>query len=252
MEAPPEQDGRALPCHDRTMCGCGCARLEEKVAARDQFIGGLGLELRNTIAPLVLLADQFEQLAPTTDPQLATRVGVLARNLRKLTSTIDRLTEVSALRDGNIEFDYELVDLRDIVDDVAREAAPDAARANADLRASCSTPIQGWWDRVRLKQMLHNLVGNAIRYGDGAPIEIRAEIAGRDAELVVTDEGPGIPPELRDHVFDRFDRLSCTKGNGFGIGLFVVKALSQAMGGSVRLDDTEGRGARFCITLPRG
>ncbi|MEO8554822.1 MAG: HAMP domain-containing sensor histidine kinase, partial [Kofleriaceae bacterium] len=182
MQVPRGQDGWTIACHDRTLCGCGCAALEEQVAARDQFIGDLGRELRNTIAPLVLLADHFEQLAPTTNPQLASRVGMLARNLRKLTSTIDRVTEVSTLRDGNLRLDYELVDLREIVDDVTREAAPDAARAHADLRAYYSTPVQGWWDRTRLKQILHNLVGNAIRYGDGAPIEVRAQISGHDAE----------------------------------------------------------------------
>lgn len=250
MEAPPEQDGRALLCQDRTMCGC--AVLEEKLAARDEFIGALGYELRNSIAPLVLLSDHFEQLALSADPQVVARVDTLARNLRRLTGTIDRLTELSALREGRIELDYELVDLRDVIEDVTREAAADAARVNADLRTSYSTPVQGWWDRARLKQILHNLVGNAIRYGDGSPIEIRAQIAGHDAELVVADEGPGIPPELRDHIFDRFDHRACPKGNGFGVGLFVVKALSQAMGGSVRADDTGGRGARFCITLPRG
>jgi len=252
MQAPPDQDGRAQACQDRTLCGCDCAVLEEQLAARDQFIGGLGHELRNTIAPLVLLADHFEQLAPAAEPQLASRVGMLARNLRKLTSTIDRLTEVAALREGKIELEYELVDLRDVIDDVTREAAPDAARAHADLRAYYSTPVQGWWDRMRLKQLLHNLVGNAIRYGDGAPIEVRAQITGRDAELVVADEGPGIPPELRDHVFDRFDHRACPKGNGFGVGLFVVKALGEAMGGSIRLEDPESGGARFIITLPRG
>lgn len=250
-QAPAERDEAAPACQERTLCDCGRAELEEQLAARDGFIGELGHELRNTVAPLVLLADHFEQLAPSAEPQLASRVAMLARNLRKLTSTIDRLTEVAALREGRLELDYESVDLRDVVDDVAREAAPDAARAHADLRVTYSTSVQGWWDRARLKQVLHNLVGNAIRYGDGAPIEISARIVGRDAEIVVADQGPGIPLALRAHVFDRFDHRSCPKGNGFGVGLFVAKALVAKMSGEIRLDAETG-GARFCITLPRG
>lgn len=251
-QAPPPRDDRAYTCQDRTLCDCDCADLEERLAARDEFIGDLGHELRNTIAPLVLLADHFEQLAPSAEPQLANRVGMLSRNLRKLTSTIDRLTEVAALREGRLELDYESVDLRDVVDDVARELAPDAARAGADLRVSYATPVQGWWDRGRLKQILHNLVGNAIRYGDGAPIEVRVGITGRDAELIISDAGPGIPLALREHVFDRFDHRSCPKGNGFGVGLFVAKALVLKMSGAIHLADSETGGARFCIRLPRG
>jgi signal transduction histidine kinase len=237
-------------CHERTPCGSARADLQERLAGRDEFIGALGHELRNTIAPLVLLADHFEQLTLSSEPQLGSRVTMLSRNLRKLTATIDRLTEVASLRDGKLDLDFAMVDLRDVVDDVARELASDAARAHADLRVYYSTPVQGWWDRRRLKQVLHNLVSNAIRYGDGSPIEIRAQLRGKLAELIVIDQGPGVPVELRDRLFDRFDHRCATKGSGFGVGLFVVKALTEAMGGAVRLDESSD-GARFCVSLPR-
>ncbi|HEY0250464.1 MAG TPA: HAMP domain-containing sensor histidine kinase [Kofleriaceae bacterium] len=218
--------------------------------ARDEFIGALGHELRNSIAPLVLLTDHFEQLK-ISDPKLEPRVAMLARNLKKLTATIDRLTEVSQLRDGKLELDYEHVDLRDIVDDVARDFADDAGRSGIELRVRYSRPVQGWWDRCRLKQLVGNLISNAIRYGDGSDVEIVATNTPDGALLSVTDQGPGIPADMRDHVFDRFDHRGMPRGNGFGVGLFVVKALSQAMGGSAHLEET-AKGARFCITLPRG
>ena len=233
------------------MCDCGCAALQDKLEAREQFIGVLGHELRNAIAPLALLADHFEQLALTSHPQLTSKVEMLSRNLRKLTSTIDRLAEVSALRDGKLDLDCEHVDLRDVLDEVARELAPEAAQAHADLRVYYTMPVQGWWDRERVKQIVRNVVTNAIRYGNGAPIEISAQLSGRDAEIVIHDQGPGVPTELRDHLFDRCDHKTTSRGSGFGVGLFVVKALCQAMAGSVRLDDTAS-GARFCISLPRG
>ena len=238
------------PCQPRPVCDCGCAALQERLEARDHFIGVLGHELRNTIAPLALLADHFEQLALTSHPQLTAKVGMLSRNLKKLTSTIDRLAEVASLRDGKLALEPEHVDLRDVVDEVARELAPDAARAHADLRVYYTTPVLGWWDRARVLQMLRNVVTNAIRYGDGAPIEISTQLAGRNAEIVVHDQGPGVPKELRVHLFDRFDHRLPSRGSNFGVGLFVVKALSEAMGGSVHLDETAS-GSRFCIALPR-
>jgi signal transduction histidine kinase len=243
-QAPPPQ---TIVCHLRSLCDCGCA---ESLAARDEFLGVLGNELRNSLAPLVLLTDHFEQLT-LNDPHLEGRITMLARNLRKLSTTIDRITEVSTLRDGTLELDIELVDLRDVVDDVAREFADDARRADTSIRVSYASSVQGWWDRARLRQMLGNLVGNAVRYGDGAAIEVSAFVRDANAELVVADLGPGIPLEHHGQIFDRFDHRCVVRGNGFGVGLFVVKALCHAMGGTVELDPSPP-GARFCITLPRG
>lgn len=211
----------------------------------------LGHELRNSIAPLALLAEHFEELALTSHPQLTAKVSMLSRNLHKLTATVDRLAEVSSLRAGKLAFDCEDVDVRDVLDEVARELAPDAARVPADLRISYTTPVQGWWDRERIVQIVRSLVTNAIRYGGGAPIEVSTQLAGHDAEIVVHDQGPGVPSELRAQLFDRCDHRTASRGSTFGVGLFVVKALCEAMRGSVRLDEAAS-GARFCVTLPRG
>jgi signal transduction histidine kinase len=137
------------------------------------------------------------------------------------------------------------------VDDVAREFGDDLKRAGTTLDINYGRAVQGWWDRARLRQMVGNLVGNAIRYGDGAPITVTATIHGAAAELTVRDEGPGIPVAQREFVFDRFDHRTETREGGFGVGLFVVKALCHAMGGTVRLDSNT-RGAHFWIKLPRG
>ncbi|MEO8844632.1 MAG: HAMP domain-containing sensor histidine kinase [Kofleriaceae bacterium] len=248
MQSPPVHDGRSVTCQQRSVCDCGCA---ESLAARDEFIGVLGHELRNSLAPLVLLTDHFEQMSLAHAPQLEARVAMLTRNLKKLSTTIDRITEVSAIRNGQIDLDYELVDLRDVVDDVVREHGDEVKRAGATLSVNYGRAVQGWWDRARLKQVVGNLVGNAIRYGDGCAISISTTIHGATAELSVSDEGPGIPLAQREFVFDRFEHRTENREGGFGVGLFVVKALCNAMGGTVRLDSNP-RGARFCIKLPRG
>ncbi len=241
------------PCHDSTVCGGRCAHLEHQVAARDEFIRTFGVELRNSVAPLVLLADHFDRLGVTSDPAITARVAQLNRHVRKLTSTIDRITELSALREGQIDLSYELVDLQDVLEDVVRDQAEDAFRSGARLHVLRATPVQGWWDRARVKQIVTSLVENAIRYGDGAEIELGTELRGMHAELVVSDDGPGIPVEQCDFLFDRFDHEHVPPGGGggFGVGLCVVKLLSEAMGGTVRLESGTG-GARFCVTLPRG
>ncbi len=233
------------------MCDLRRADLELQVAARDEFISTLGVELRNSVAPLVLLADHFDRLGVTSDPAITARVAQLNRHVRKLTSTIDRITELSALRAGKIDLSYELVDLQDVLEDVVRDQAGDAVRSGARLHVLRATPVQGWWDRARVKQIVASLVENAIRYGDGAEIELATELRGMDAELVVRDDGPGIPVEQCEFLFERFEHVARSKTGGFGVGLCVVKLLSEAMGGTVRHESGTG-GARFCVTLPRG
>ena len=239
------------PCQDSTVCERRSADLEHQLAARDEFIATLGVELRNSVAPLVLLADHFDRLKVTTDPAIAARVSQLNRQVRKLTVTIDRITELSALREGRIDLSYELVDLQDVLEDVVREQANDALRSGARLHVVRAPPVQGWWDRARVKQIVANLVENAIRYGDGAEVELATELHGTQAELSVSDNGPGIPIEHREFLFDRFEHAPPHGAGGFGVGLCVVKLLSEAMGGTVTLESGTA-GARFCVTLPRG
>lgn len=223
--------------------------LQEALAARDELISVMGHELRNAMSPLVLLAAAFESM-PAADDMMQRKFAMLSRNLKTFTGTLDRIGEVSQLRAGRLELALETVDARDVVVDVCRDLAAQAQAAGCELRTEM-TSVVGRWDKERLAQIVHHLVSNAIRYAPFAPIEISVGEAGGGLEIVVQDGGAGIPPSEREQLFDRFDRRGTRRSGGLGVGLWVVKALSQAMGGSVRLADS-ARGARFCVALPRG
>lgn len=224
-------------------------QLREALAARDELIAVMGHELRNAMAPLVLLGAQFE-LMPSTDDMMKKKVAMLTRNLKTFTGTLDRIGEVSQLRAGKLDLVLEPVDAEAVVKRVCDELAKPAQAGGCELRLATASVV-GRWDRDRLVQIVQHLVGNAIRYAAGAPIEITVRDTGAQLELVVEDGGPGIPEGERARLFDRFDRQGAKRSGGLGIGLWVVKALCQAMGGTVRLDDST-RGARFCVALPRG
>ena len=219
--------------------------LREAVAARDELLSLLGHELRNAMAPLILLVPHFETM-PTDDINRA-KVNLLSRNLRAFRDTVDRVSQVTQLRAGKLVFRPERLDLAALVHEVCKQHAEEAKAARVELRLNTTTTC-GEWDRARLQQIVSHLIENAIRYG-GGDVDVIVRETSHDAEIVVHDSGPGIPKEAREHLFDGFERKRSGRSS-LGVGLWVVKHLCRAMGGSVRLLDCE-RGARFSVVLPR-
>ncbi|HEY4241829.1 MAG TPA: HAMP domain-containing sensor histidine kinase [Kofleriaceae bacterium] len=227
-----------------------------ELAARDAFIAVVGHELRNSLAPLVLLADHFDALAASGaayDPSaLPPKVAMLVKNLRKFGTTIDRVTEVAHLREGKLTLHSSPTDLVAVVQEVARSMQRQADAGCAELIVDAPAPVVGTWDRARLVQIVGNLVSNAIRYGGGGAIDITVRPRANDALLSVRDRGPGLAPAELDAIFDRFEHRRPRTAGGFGVGLFVVKTIAAAMGGRATAENADGGGARFSLILPRG
>ena len=126
------------------------------------------------------------------------------------------------------------------------------AVARCELRVTTPVAVTGWWDRLRLDQICRNLVSNAIRFGAGHPIHVTVEADDADATLIVRDYGVGIPRQKQDVIFERFERgPENSRSGGFGIGLWVVRNLCAAMGGSVSVKSAAGAGSTFAVSLPR-
>lgn len=228
--------------------------LRGALAARDSFIALVGHELRNSIAPMVLLAEQFAVLAedPQATPALGTRVAMLTRNLNKLVATVNRVAEAADLRRGKLRLEPTEVDFVEVVEEVCLETRREVAAAGAAIAIESSGPVTGLWDRGRLKQIVANLVSNAIRHGGPGAIEIAVRARDDSAELVVRDHGAGLAPAAIPTLFDAFESDRRVRASGFGIGLWFVKTLCTAMLGSVTAANHASGGAIFCVVLPRG
>jgi len=228
--------------------------LKAALAARDSFIGLLGHELRNAVAPMLLLAEQFAALAdePSAPPLVVSRVAMLIRNLNRLVATVDRIAEVADLRRGKLRLDPSAVDLVEVAEEVCHEAQREATAGGAVLVIEATGAVTGQWDRTRIKQIIASLVSNAIRYGGGGRVEIGLRGEGGAGEIVVRDHGPGIDLAALPRLFDRFDHERSGRGGGFGIGLWLVKTLCTAMQGTVTATNDSSGGAVFCVALPRG
>lgn len=232
--------------------------LENAVLSRDEFISVVSHELRNPLSPLFLHLRQLIDVAQQTPDAvnaewLVPRLEIFGRRLDRLLVSLNRLLDVSRLRSGRVSLEFTDVDFVEVVRDAAAALEGERQASRSSLSLSLPPSAPGRWDRMRLEQIVTNLLSNAIRYGAGAPIEVRVSLPGDDVELVVEDHGVGIPPEEQPKVFDRFERANGARSaGGFGVGLWLVRKLCTAMGGSVRVESELGEQTTFTVTLPRG
>ena len=234
--------------------------LQRAVAARDEFIATVAHELRNPIAPLMFQvrlsidrAEQMDRAGESVSPDWArAQLRRIEQRLHRLLETLDRLLDVSRLASGRIDLEPENMDLVECVRDVLASFEAECAVARCEVRVTMPTTVTGWWDRLRLDQICRNLVSNAIRFGAGRAIHVTVEADEDTAILTVRDHGIGISPDKQDVIFERFERgPDATRSGGFGIGLWVVRNVCAAMGGSITVDSAVGGGAAFAVTLPR-
>ena len=129
--------------------------------------------------------------------------------------------------------------------------AADARRAGCEVHVDGDGGVGGHWDRARLDQVVTNLLSNAIKYGAGAPVRITISKNAVTARLVVRDHGIGVAAAERGRIFERFERaVSAKHYGGLGLGLYIVRRIVDAHGGTVTVESTPGAGAQFTVELP--
>jgi two-component system, OmpR family, sensor kinase len=232
------------------------AALTEAVAARDTFIAVAAHELRNPMTPMIGQIDlvlnglrsgrySLEQV----EHRLERVRHVMNHYLRRTAVLLD----VSRITSGKFRLEPTSFNLSDLIRDVAETYAAAAQHAGTPIGLQVPASLDGTWDQVAMEQIIDNLVSNAIKYGARRPIEVCAEDHGSHVRIRVRDRGPGISSDDRARIFARFERAVGLdeRRSGFGVGLWVVGQLIEAMGGTIAVDDAQGGGSVFTVTLPR-
>jgi signal transduction histidine kinase len=233
--------------------------LQRAVGARDEFIATVAHELRNPIAPLTfqvrLALTKAEQMAATgtalSVEWVQTQLRGVEQRLHRLLETLDRLLDVSRLSTGRIDLQLEPMNLAEVVREVVDSFDAELAVARCTVTLSQRGTPTGSWDRLRVEQVFRNLVSNAIRFGAGRPIRIEVDADPDYARVAVRDHGIGIAADQQAKIFERFERGVEQRSGGFGIGLWIVRNICIAMGGTVSVESTVGEGTCFTVMLPR-
>lgn len=212
-------------------------------------------ELRTPLTTIkgytTMMLDYHAKLAPEEIRDCLEAVDAATDRLRRL---VDNLLETSRLEAGMLKLDKRPGDLRELVEGVAAEARLRSARHDIAARvAADARKVE--MDERRIRQVLDNLVENAIKYSpDGGTIQIATRRSDGGVEVSVSDEGPGIPPQELAHVFKRMYRLARAPrkpgADGLGLGLSICQRIVKAHGGTIRAANRETGGAVITFTLP--
>jgi PAS domain S-box-containing protein len=224
--------------------------LQAAVRMRDEFLSVASHELRTPLTALMLRIDKLRRGGLAVE---VVREGLeLAKQqIGRLDLLVGRLLDVSRLATGRVELVWESVDLGDLVREVSNRMQDEAARAGCPIDLELDDSVVGTWDRLRLDQVVTNLLSNALKYGAGKRVEVRLETEDGVARLSVHDSGIGISEEALERIFGRFERAApSSRYGGLGLGLYVVAQIVEAHGGKVRAVSRPGCGATFVVELP--
>ena len=243
-----ERDGTILVFHDLT-------RLKQLERTREEFVANVSHELRT---PLSLIKGYVETLldGARQNPEVAERfLKIIERNAQRLDLLIQDLLTISALESGRMKLNPQPVELHSLAEKVLNDLHSKAEARGATLLNHLPPALLAQVDANRVDQVFANLVDNAVKYGRN---QGRVVVGGKIAdsgmiEVFVNDDGPGIPTEALDRVFERFYRVDKARSRdqgGTGLGLSIVKHIVQAHGGEVWAKSEYGKGATIFFTLP--
>lgn len=223
------------------------------VATRDEFLSVASHELRTPLTPLQLQLEALERgigVGPL-DPKVVERLGVASRQVKRIIRLVDGLLDVTRLSAGRLSLIRENTDLSAIVRDVVERFSAAAKSQSCDVEIYAPAPVKGFWDPIRIDQIVMNLVSNALKYGARHKVEIHATVEGKLARLVVRDSGIGVEEEHLNRIFERYERAAPTRAyGGLGLGLYIAKQLVEAHDGTIVAKRNEDVGMTFTVELP--
>ncbi len=231
-------------------------RAEEALRVRDEFLSIASHELKTPLTSLQIelyaMRERLNEAA--ADQRLSRKLDRASRNADRLSGLIDTLLDVSRIATGRLTLKPERFDLVDSLRLVIDGMRSTATRAGCELRLECPAggeAICGTWDRLRLEQVVMNLLSNAFKYGAGQPVTVSVSALGREAVLKVSDKGPGVAEKDVHRIFDRFERASPMRHyGGLGLGLYVSREIVRAEHGSIAVHNLAEGGACFEVHLP--
>ncbi|MBX3125739.1 MAG: response regulator [Polyangiaceae bacterium] len=225
--------------------------LRRALEARDELLAIAAHELRTPLTALKLRVQSLQRLVEADEPARR-KVEGAARQCDRLERLLDDLLDVSRITLGQFELQLQDTDLSALVCEVVERTREEAAAAGVALTADVTPGVTGRWDRLRLEQLLTNLVCNAVKYGDSKPAQVVLTADGENANLSVRDNGIGISAADCSRIFERFERTAQSRDlDGLGLGLYIARQIVRAHRGSIQVESELGAGATFLVTLPR-
>lgn len=244
------------------------AQLQESVRVREDFVSIAGHEMKTPLTALQLTVESVARLLrqtpfdpetigaatgvmPAINPQVIVKVDSVIRQARRLARLVDQLLDVSRIASGRFKLEPERFDLTELVATIIARTTEELGPAPAPIHLLSDGPLTGIWDRLRVDQVITNLISNAVKYGEKTAVHVTVRRTETGGEITVRDQGIGIEPAQQERIFERFERVVSDRNfGGLGLGLWIVRQIVDAMDGRIRVESEVGRGAMFAVELP--
>lgn len=235
---------------------------EKSIQLRDDFLSIASHELKTPLTPLkmqIQLIKRSIQKMASVIPNSETILGQLERSEKqfdRLHKLVNNLLDVSRITADRLILELEECDLSELVREVVELFRPELEQAGIKLKLNIQPNIKGRWDRVRIQQVVSNLLLNAKKYGRSKPVEVSLQLAenaklGTEAKIMVQDHGIGISKDEQEKIFGRFERLAPLENyDGLGLGLFICRSIVKAHGGLISVQSSLNDGSIFTVELP--
>lgn len=228
---------------------------EAALKLRDEFLSIASHELKTPLTSLKLQSQIFFRKTEKGDMRVYEKANVdemaaqTERQVITLARLVDDMLDIARIRSGKLTVERENLNLAELVNEVVMRFKN---QLSALPLVRCEGECDGEWDRMRLEQVINNLLTNAIRYGRGKPIEIKVTGETDFVRLEVKDQGIGITKESQERIFERFERATnATHVSGLGLGLFITKQILKAHDGTIRVESEKDVGSTFIVELPK-
>ena len=233
------------------------AEIETSNRAKTEFLAAMSHELRTPLNAIGGYAELMEMgvAGPITEHQ-RDYLGRIRNGQHHLLSIINDLLNYSKIESGQVTYDIELVNLHPLVESVLELVTPQAITKKQTIKhGNCEQKVIAKADRLKVEQIVLNLLSNSVKFTqDSGTINVTCGISDDFVSIIVSDNGPGIPMDQRETVFEPFVQLGRSLSSireGTGLGLAISRDLARAMRGDIKVGGEYGRGAVFTLTLPR-
>ena len=233
-----------------------CAELEHIDEKRRKFVSDASHELKTPMATIKLICDTIVSAEKPDMEMVREFLDDLSEEVDRLTRIVDRLLTLTRMDSDKVEFKPELTDYGMLIKRIQGKIQPKATEKNIIINCDVITeemqPV--FIDDDKIWEALYNIVDNAVKYStNGAVVRIEVYVAGNELVTKVTDDGPGIPDEYKERIFERFYRIDDSRARntgGTGLGLAITREMIAMHGGKIKVIDAEGGGSVFEVTIP--
>lgn len=228
---------------------------QDAIRARDEFLSISSHELKTPLTSIILqLQIALRTIEHTERPSKEQVIKMLhgaEKQSKKLQKLINDLLNISLITTGRLHLEKELIDFSKLVYDVLERFSHLLHKENVHVEVDIEDGIEGYFDHLRIEQVISNLITNAVKYGNKKPVHITVKKFDHTVRFTIQDKGIGIDPKTQKEIFERFARGVSTRDyRGLGVGLYISRQIVEAHGGTITLESEVNKGSTFTLHLP--